>query len=1185
MTSTSPPHSPSSPTAHQPYQQLADADHCFPPSSSSASITPGRARSGSRTFSVVQEDERRERHRERESSVERDRRRAEAENALEGRISDEALRNQLNQPDEGMSMTELRAEMETLLSLRRRSMSQPATVDPDLPPTAPPTSAPPPSASKRPQLTLTITPPTEGPGGAPISPTAPSPAETGTLVRRRSSVSGRLPSEHPLPIPPVPSPPNNPHVAHSPFAPSDSAQSAQDLFWLPASLHPELAPQEFKAFIREQTRPEALARRSSLSLGAPGTGGRGVGRRVSLLRGEYKPKKDDGVGEEKEPTQTGADGVKRTASDGGAGRGSRNRRSTLNFEELTIKDLQRLEELAAKAEAEGAGADADEGERLGRVLRRSLSLNPHRVAAAAAAAGATFGGQPLGPETIEEEALSSEEAPIIVPPPGQILRRNARTKIRKGSTGEWVGGGRVGGPAGGSRFGSRRTRSSTSETGVGLGSTLSSTEDDAMSAGDVSFESMESEEVRAAGGMMAGEGLAPVVLTDEGAVVGPSPSPSPPSSDSQHVEVPQHQAIPHEEVVAPQEAPLPPIPHPQVEQPYVEEPTAHAPEPAPSLGLPPVGAPIEVQHQPHQPEPPQPELPSRHAISPASAEYDWSTHNLQYQQPQPQAPPPPSEPQYTVHPGHSSRQSFSDVPPPQAVPVPLPERKESPSPPPSRPESPKPSGKEKKSGWSRLLGKDDDKKKKGKGKEKDTSAGGEAEKESSSSSGFFGGLFGRKKSDTDHPPPPVLTPVVAPEARLPPPPPTASGALLPNGRYANFYRLPIHVERAVYRLSHIKLANPRRPLYEQVLISNLMFWYLGLIQKPVQPPPAAQPVPIPGMRNQQAPPSNASSSPPHDAAQGDAGRSATSPPQQKRTGLNKPGRGGRTAETPMRTPSYEVQNQQLAEEQQQHYRQQQHQQLSQSHPQPSHSITKTLFAAPLSSSSNPGDPKSRSPDRTSAPAQLYPSRTPSNSVEGGEDDDDDDRPLAQYGSQPAPQQAPYRESYPQSNRPTPVAAYPSHEPGFQVTSRTRRVSGGGGSSEGHGSGSGHLSASFDPQSASPVPSHQRRPSAVSDKSFDAGEIYEAYAPAPDSPSALSHASMELAPPPKSPPRAPSPTLQPLQPHQQPPSPDLAAGGGGAGKPPLLGTVAPRGSSLKALMGEKGKKAAAAVGVGGGVRSR
>lgn len=44
------------------------------------------------------------------------------------------------------------------------------------------------------------------------------------------------------------------------------------------------------------------------------------------------------------------------------------------------------------------------------------------------------------------------------------------------------------------------------------------------------------------------------------------------------------------------------------------------------------------------------------------------------------------------------------------------------------------------------------------------------------------------------------------------------------------YRLPIQVERAMYRLSHAKLANPCRPLHQQVLISNFMFWYLSLLQ-------------------------------------------------------------------------------------------------------------------------------------------------------------------------------------------------------------------------------------------------------------------------------------------------------------------------------------------------------------------
>lgn len=53
-------------------------------------------------------------------------------------------------------------------------------------------------------------------------------------------------------------------------------------------------------------------------------------------------------------------------------------------------------------------------------------------------------------------------------------------------------------------------------------------------------------------------------------------------------------------------------------------------------------------------------------------------------------------------------------------------------------------------------------------------------------------------------------------------------------KYTNYNRLPIHVERAIYRLSHMKLANPRRPLHEQVLISNMMFWYLSLINKQVE---------------------------------------------------------------------------------------------------------------------------------------------------------------------------------------------------------------------------------------------------------------------------------------------------------------------------------------------------------------
>lgn len=59
----------------------------------------------------------------------------------------------------------------------------------------------------------------------------------------------------------------------------------------------------------------------------------------------------------------------------------------------------------------------------------------------------------------------------------------------------------------------------------------------------------------------------------------------------------------------------------------------------------------------------------------------------------------------------------------------------------------------------------------------------------------------------------------------------------------NYYytRFPIHVERAIYRLSHIKLANPRRPLLQQVLLSNFMYGYLNLINKAAQPQPPQEP--------------------------------------------------------------------------------------------------------------------------------------------------------------------------------------------------------------------------------------------------------------------------------------------------------------------------------------------------------
>lgn len=62
---------------------------------------------------------------------------------------------------------------------------------------------------------------------------------------------------------------------------------------------------------------------------------------------------------------------------------------------------------------------------------------------------------------------------------------------------------------------------------------------------------------------------------------------------------------------------------------------------------------------------------------------------------------------------------------------------------------------------------------------------------------------------------------------------SAFGFPLPELTYSTVvmfdHRLPINVERAIYRLSHLKLSNSKRALREQVLLSNFMYSYLNLV--------------------------------------------------------------------------------------------------------------------------------------------------------------------------------------------------------------------------------------------------------------------------------------------------------------------------------------------------------------------
>jgi len=134
----------------------------------------------------------------------------------------------------------------------------------------------------------------------------------------------------------------------------ERAASSDDpfhLFWVPARLHPEIAPAEFRAFLKEHARTPPLDGSSTLSRSFT-TSSPSLERKRSMLSRQYKPSETDDVEEEtivpirRNPTVLAHTGP-----------------------QLTISDLQRLEELAEEATKDG------DPSKFRTVLRRSLSLN------------------------------------------------------------------------------------------------------------------------------------------------------------------------------------------------------------------------------------------------------------------------------------------------------------------------------------------------------------------------------------------------------------------------------------------------------------------------------------------------------------------------------------------------------------------------------------------------------------------------------------------------------------------------------------------------------------------------------------------------------------------------------------------------------------------------------------------
>ena len=100
---------------------------------------------------------------------------------------------------------------------------------------------------------------------------------------------------------------------------------------------------------------------------------------------------------------------------------------------------------------------------------------------------------------------------------------------------------------------------------------------------------------------------------------------------------------------------------------------------------------------------------------------------------------------------------------------------------------------------------------------------GEVKKDSS----LFSSLFGSSKKKGDKETGTSSKKGSSLRGLSPDPPPRI---LRPDVDY-NWSRFSILEERAIYRMAHIKLANPRRELYSQVLLSNFMYSYLAKVQQ------------------------------------------------------------------------------------------------------------------------------------------------------------------------------------------------------------------------------------------------------------------------------------------------------------------------------------------------------------------
>lgn len=170
---------------------------------------------------------------------------------------------------------------------------------------------------------------------------------------------------------------NNISIPSLPPSPSADENDASRLFWVPASLHPELAPKEFKSFLESKAD---LIKRKSGDYSSLGPERQGSGSSLRRKRSMLSRQIDDSTG-----YKDGADRLERQRSQSSKRDG------------MLSPNLQQLESLVD--DSTPANKESD--------LVRGMS-------------NASIG--------------ASEDKPILPPaPPGHSLRRSTRTQYRKGS--------------------------------------------------------------------------------------------------------------------------------------------------------------------------------------------------------------------------------------------------------------------------------------------------------------------------------------------------------------------------------------------------------------------------------------------------------------------------------------------------------------------------------------------------------------------------------------------------------------------------------------------------------------------------------------------------------------------------------------------------------------------------------